>query len=396
MANSTYSNPAAAIDAWCRALRVVETERWAQDQSAGRVLAEPLVADRDSPPSDVSSMDGYAVRRADWAAAPLPVSGECRIGRPQQNLPPGTAMRIVTGAVLPSGADAVMRQEDTTLVRGGVALTGAPVAAGTYIRRRGENLRRNDEMVPAGTIITPAVVSGLAAFGAVAPLVRRRVSVAIVVTGDELLPPESVPQPWQIRDSNGPFLQAIVSACPRVILGHVCHLPDDRARLTETIRRLLPEVDLLILTGGVSMGDSDHVPAAVEASGARTIFHRLPIRPGHPVLGAVGPEGQAILALPGNPLAVMTGVCRFGRAALDRMTAARRPMPPSIQIKPPDAKKLHLWWYRPVTLAPDGTAQLVPSMGSGDISSAARSDGFVEIPPEMSGAGPWPLYRWEL
>jgi molybdopterin molybdotransferase len=398
VADSVFSSPAAAIDAWCRALRLVETERVPLARCAGRVLAEPVLADRDSPPSDVSSMDGYAVRLADWAAAPLPLGGACRIGQPPQNLPPGTALRIVTGAAIPHGADAVVRQEDTTLANGCVALPNSPVAAGQYIRRQGENLRQRDEVVSAGTLITPAVVSALAAFGVAAPLVRRQVSAAVIVTGDEWLPPDHAPEPWQIRDSNGPYLQAILAACPRVALGHACHVPDDPALLTETIRRLLQAHDLLVLTGGVSLGDSDHVPAAVQAGGAKIIFHRLPIRPGHPILGAVGPEGQAVLALPGNPLSVMTGICRFGRAAVAHMTAAKNPAPPAVQISHPDSKTLKLWWYRPVTLAPDGTARLVATMGSGDIPSAARSDGFVEIPPESSGAGggPWPLYRWEL
>ncbi len=161
---------------------------------------------------------------------------------------------------------------------------------------------------------------------------------------------------------------------------------------------MLDACDAVVLTGGVSMGDYDHVPAAVEAVGGRTVFHKLALRPGKPMLGAVGPRGQAILGLPGNPVSVMVTVRRLGIAALRRLAGFAKVDPPlpMVSLQEASTKPLHLWWYRPVRLLADGKAELVHSMGSGDLVSAARSDGFIELPPHAQGEGPWPFYTWAL
>lgn len=396
MSTAELTTPAEAIRALCEAISPVSAEQVPWHDSVGRVLAEPVTADRDSPPCDVSAMDGYAVRLTDLATGELPISAEARIGRPALDLPPGSAIKIVTGAPVPPQAQAVVRREDTLEASGNVQFQKREAEIGQNIRRQGENLRQGDQVVSPNSLITPAVVGTLAAFGLASPQVYRKVRIGIITTGDELLPVDSAPEPWRIRDTNGPFLQSLLGACPRLQLTAPRQVQDNPARLSAALAELLDVCDAVILTGGVSMGDYDHVPAVIAATGARTLFHRLPVRPGHPILGAVGRRGQLVLGLPGNPLAVMTGMCRIGRAALAKLAGLKPQAVPSVKLLDHDGKLLHLWWYRPVTLDTCGAARLVSSRGSGDIPSAGRSDGFIELPPNASGTGPWPFFRWEI
>lgn len=394
-----FDSPSAAVKALVGDLLPVGTEQVPWDRSQGLVLAQAIVADRDSPPCDVSAMDGYAVRVDDLDRGTLPIAGTASIGRAAPPLPAGTALRVVTGAPVPPGAQVIVPREQTTEEPDRVRLRVGPdaIRAGQHIRRRGENLPAGGEVVPAGTVITAAVTSSLAAFGIVRPRVYRKVRVAILTSGDELMDVESRPEPWQIRDSNGPVLQALVSHCPRLELADCRRVPDSRQELEWQVRDLVNQCDALLLTGGVSMGDCDYVPAVVEASGARVIFHGLPIRPGKPLLAARGPQGQLILGLPGNPLSVLTCACRVAAPALARRSGLRQGLAtPLVTLAGDDERQMDLWWYRPVVLRADGGAWPVPSRGSADIVSAARSHGFIEIPPRSKGTGPWSFYRWEL
>jgi molybdopterin molybdotransferase len=155
--------------------------------------------------------------------------------------------------------------------------------------------------------------------------------------------------------------------------------------------------DAVLLTGGVSAGQYDFVPDVIAAIGGETIFHRLPLRPGAPVFGAVGPKGQAILGLPGNPVSVLVTARRLAWFALMRLAGFAEPRPrvPVVGLSNVDGKSLKDWWCRMVRLTGAGQAELVPTRGSGDVVSMGRSDGFVEVPPETTGAGPWPFYSWE-
>jgi molybdenum cofactor synthesis domain-containing protein len=253
-------------------------------------------------------------------------------------------------------------------------------------------------VVSAGRVIDPPLLAALAAFGLTRVAVRRRARVAAIITGNEVHDVETAVQPWQIRDSNGPALTALFAPLAWVEWLGCQHAPDDPATMIDQVRQVLPRVDALLLTGGVSMGDHDHVPAVLADAGCRTIFHRLPIRPGKPVLGAVGPQGQAVLGLPGNPVSVMITARRIAAAALRRRAGMAVLDEPTGVVTltnlPTKAISLHL--SLPVELVGDGQATLVTSRGSGDIVAAARSDGFVTLPPNASGAGPWPFYRWSM
>ncbi len=396
----TLREPQEAVDALVERLGPVTTERVALDRAVGRVLAEPVKADRDSPPRDVSSMDGYAVRLEDLRRPRLPLAGEIPIGSAPPAMVPGHAWRIVTGACVPAEAEAVVRREDTEESDDWIRLTIDPgqVPAAQFIRRQGENLRAGAELVAAGTAITPGVISALASFGTTNPLVYRRVIVGLLTTGDELVPPSEEPPPWKIRDANGPTLSSLFGSIPWLRLMPTDNAGDSLEALEASLRRLLGSCDAVLATGGVSMGNRDFVPAAVERVGGQTVFHKLRQRPGKPMLGAVGGAGQAVLGLPGNPVSVMVTARRYAYAVLRRLGGFSTTHPPTtvVALRDPDDERLDLWWHRPVRLTSDGEADLLPSRGSGDIAAAARSDGFVCLPPGQAGRGPWPYWSWRL
>jgi molybdopterin molybdotransferase len=369
-------------------------------EATGRVLAEPIVADRPSPACDVSAMDGYAVRRSDLSANPLPVAGESPIGHAPLQLPPGRCVRLFTGAAVPAEADAVIRREDVEESPDAIRLCipAAKVIDGQNIRRRGENAAAGAGVVAAGTLISPAVACALATFGVASPRVHRRVRVAIVTTGDELQPPDMQVTPWQVRNANGPALHAMLSAVPWLEVAAQRHVHDDAEAIRHAIAAALAAADAVVLTGGVSMGDHDLVPQAVMEAGGEVVFHKLPIRPGKPVLGAIGPQGQVIFGLPGNPVSVLVTARRFLVAALAQCAGLHRASEAdaTVTLTNPDDATLGLTWFRPVKRVNAEYAELLPTQGSGDVAAAARSDGFVEVPAGSRAVRPLQLYLWRI
>jgi molybdopterin molybdotransferase len=394
-----FATPDDALAALLFPLRTVVTEELPWQEAAGRVLARPITADRDSPPCDNSSMDGYAVRLADVRPEGVAVAGDAMIGRPPPTLPPGQALRIVTGAPLPAGADAVIRCEDVDQQSSMIVVRpGVELKVGQYIRRQGENVRQGESVVDAGRVIDTAVISAATTFGAARLCVYRRVRVGLLATGSELQRPESPVNSWQLRDSNGPALWAMLSGLPWLEPLPPRHVSDDPAAIRRALEQCLTDCDAVLLTGGVSMGQHDYVPDAIASTGAEILVRKLPIRPGHPLLGAVSHEGQPILGLPGNPVSVMVTARRFAAAVLQRLAGMIHAHSPAstVTVTNPDLAQSSLWWFRPVRLVSPGRVELLPSMGSGDIVAAANSDGFVEIPPQGHGAGPRLFWRWTI
>jgi molybdopterin molybdotransferase len=397
MTSFTFASPGEAIMAMTSRLDPVGVEHVALADAFGRVLAEPIVADRPSPACDVSAMDGYAVRVTDLDERELSVVGAVAIGQPPPEMPLRAALRIFTGGPVPAGCDAVIPREHVEEQPDSIGLPAdIRIMPGQHIRRRGENGEAGETIVEPGTPISVAVAGALAAGGVAEPCVHRRARLAAIVTGNEVHEVTADVGPWQLRDSNGPALTAMFARQPWVDWRGVEHAVDERDQLRATIATALHDCDALLLTGGVSMGDYDFVPAILAELGCDIIFHKLPIRPGKPVLGAVGPQGQAVFGLPGNPVSVMTTARRLALPALRCRAGFGQADPPaaSVMIDPPDDKQLALLWSRPVRLVGDGQAELIDTRGSGDIISAARSDGFVEIPANRAGPGPWPFFSW--
>jgi molybdopterin molybdotransferase len=392
-------------------LRVVEHERIEVSQATGRILARPILNFRDSPALDISAMDGYAFRyselenrlprtNSDQAQAGgdcFEVTGVAAAGARRLVLGPDTAIRIFTGGVVPQGADVVIPRERCREEsdRVWVTISLDQIPHGWNIRRQGENAKQDEVGLQAGCCIDGPRMSSIVSMNREAQIdVSRKVRVTIINTGDELMGMDSPIEPWQIRDSNGPLLESMLRACPWIEWNRVS-ARDDLSQIQTRLNEALDVSDAVLLTGGVSMGDTDHVPAAVRHCGAEVIFHRLAIRPGAPVLGAVGSEGQLIMGLPGNPVSVAVTFRRLGLELLDRMArrvSGRRKW--KIQVAGSDSKTLGLVWYRLVQIQADGTALLLANQGSGDIRSLGLSDGFIEVPPGSLSQGMFAFYDW--
>ncbi len=271
-------------------------------QAAGRILAAPLDATVDMPPADVSAMDGYVTCGDVEPGAVLPVVGTSAAGKPPDfEVPPGTAAKIMTGAVVPHGADRVLPIEQTDAGDATVTFHTAP-GPGDHIRRGGEVVRAGEALLDTGTQLTPGAVSLLASHGYATASVHRLPRVAVMTTGDEVIPPEQEPGPGQLRDSNTSFLLAAGG-----VLGLDFHslgiAPDDPGALRSRISAGL-ESDVLLLCGGVSMGEFDFVEDILAELGCETLFDRVAIQPGKPLVAALH-DGGWVFGLPGNPASVM-------------------------------------------------------------------------------------------
>lgn len=363
------------------------------DKAAGLVLRRHVRADRPSPAADVSAMDGYALRAADLSAGRLPVTGESLPGSQPRTLEPENAMRIFTGAGVPHGADVVIKREDVVEHDTSIDLPDdLGVPAGANIRRRGENMQAGDVVASPGEVLHEARIGALRAFGADDVFVSRDVRVGVITTGDEIV--TEAPNDWQLRDSNGAAIEAWVQRMPGCMLARRDHAPDRLDDLTDLVRRHLDDVDLLLMTGGVSVGDHDHVRDALEARGVAPLFHGVAQRPGKPALGAVA-DNVPVIALPGNPVSVLVGLRRLVAPVLARLTGTSGAGPDAVvRLHAVDGRTLGLTWFRLVRLEGPAHARLVDTKGSGDLASSASSDGFVEIAPGDTGEGPLPLYRW--
>lgn len=294
-------------------------------RACGRVLAEPITARSDLPPFDASAMDGYAVSTSDfgegstWA---LEVSGESRTGRAAPFFPKGTACRIFTGAEVPTGADAVVMQEDVERA-GNVATFRAKPKPGQHVRRAGEDLARGRIALEAGMRLGPYQLGLLAAVDLAAVRVSRQPRVGLLCTGDELRRPGSPPRPASIPESNSVVLAALAGNAGAVASVSEA-APDDAAATRDRIASLLESNDLVVTVGGVSVGDHDVVRPALEATGARLDFYKVAIKPGKPL--TLGRRGDTmILGLPGNPVSAQVTFTLFGLPLLRRMQGEQRP-----------------------------------------------------------------------
>jgi molybdopterin molybdotransferase len=378
-------------------LSVVPTEPIEGGKATGRILAEDLVAFRDSPSTDVSAMDGYAIRLQDLSARPLPVIGTATAGAPPQQLAPETAIRIFTGGSIPAGADIVIQREDCDELTDAVLVRRSVESyrLGQNIRFRGENARRADVVLHRGVEIQPVVLAGLATFSAPVEVpVHRRLRVAILNTGDELIPWGAPIEEWQIRDSNGPLLESMLARYRWAEFTRQ-RVADSFSEVSRAIESHLTNYDCILLTGGVSMGDTDFVPKAIESAGGKIVFHRIPIRPGKPLLGACTGRGQLIMGLPGNPQSVAVTFRRYALGLMQHMAGRHAKVDsPRVQVHCKDNKRLDLLWFRLVRFRDDGTVEVASNQGSGDLATLAQSDGFVEISPGEETRGYHPFFAW--
>ena len=372
---------------------VVEFEAIDTLHATGRVLARPQNSDLNVPPLDNTSMDGYAVRAAECASgeARFPVSQRIPAGSIPAQLAIATAARIFTGAPTPPGADAVVMQEMCAVEGDQVVIRHQP-KAGDWIRRVGEDIRAGSRILEAGVRLRPQD-AGLAASVGIAKLpVFRRLKVAVFFTGDELvMPGEPLPE-GAIYNSNRFTITGMLQqfGCEISDFGIV---PDSLASTRDTLRRAAAEHDLVITSGGVSVGEEDHVKPAVEAEG-RLQMWKIAIKPGKPLaFGRIGPEAQpgrpgsaAFIGLPGNPASVFVTLAILVRPFILRMQGVTRIEPIACSMRAdfdwekPDVRREFLR----VKLNAAGGLDLFANQGSGVLASAAWADGLADNPPKQA------------
>ncbi len=297
------------------------------EEAMGRVLAAPIAALHHVPPFDQSAMDGYALGAPEGAGTAWRVTARLAAGDVEGTpLGPGEAARIFTGAPVPAGTHSVVQQEKVVLDGDGIAVP-ASVAAGTNIRLMGEDVRAGATLLEAGQRLDARHVALAVAAGHGALSVARRLRVVLASTGSELRQAGGGLGSGQVHDSNGPMLRAMLRA-PDVELAGIGILPDEPVLLRDALLRAAGEADLIVTSGGVSVGEEDHMVGAILAAGGTIEVVHLPIRPGKPV--KAGRLGSAvILALPGNPLAAYVNLWLVGRRVLDVLAGApARPLRP--------------------------------------------------------------------
>ncbi len=365
-------------------------------QSAGGRLAADILADRDNPPFDKALMDGFAVRAADLTAIPmtLPVAGEIPAGATAHELPPGHAIAIMTGAPLPPGADAVIPIEDIDGQWARADQSRITILRASFKSRniapRGSDCRAGETVLQKGVLLTPPAIAVAASVGAHHVDVFARPRAGILSTGNEIVPIDESPGPSQIRNSNTPMLASLLTSlgCDVVDLGIA---PDDPQVLRQTISAAIPDVDLLFITGGMSMGQHDHVPALLRELRVDLKITKLRIKPGKPFIFATLSTQQAagrepgrtalttsfIFGLPGNPVSGFVCTFRLASRLIARMTGAPMLEPclaaTLASVLPANGPRE---FYQPIHLQ-KGVATPLPWRGSADIFTLAGANSFL-------------------
>jgi len=367
------------------ARRVSGIDRLPLSDALGRVLAEAIVSDADVPPFDSSGMDGYAVRCADLTSAgvDLPIAQRIVAGSVGQPLAAGTVARIFTGAPVPAGADAVVMQEVCSHAgEGRVRIERLP-RVGENLRRAGEDIRAGDEILGAGRLIDAAAIGLAASIGRAILPVWRRLSAVVFSTGDELLQPGQTPFPGALFDANRPMLIALLRQLGCMVRDGGA-LPDDLAATRRALTRAAEEHDLILTSGGVSVGEEDHVRTALALDGELTLW-KVAIKPGKPLVH--GRIGQCdLIGLPGNPVSAYVTFQILARPFIRRCQGLAQVLPQ------PRAATAGFSWDKPcprheflrVRQEADGRLALFPRQGSGVLTSCAWADGLVENPPETT------------
>ncbi|MCC6488388.1 MAG: molybdopterin molybdotransferase MoeA [Candidatus Hydrogenedentes bacterium] len=366
------------------------------EEAAGLILAEPLRADRDYPPFPRATMDGYAVRLAD-AGKTLRVSGEVAAGHAwSSEFPPGTALEIMTGAPCPAGADVVIQKE--RVMRQGDTVTIPPeFQMGLNIAPAGSECPRDAEVVHAGDVFSPLALACAATFGHATVRAYRLPALAIITTGDELVPVEVEPGPAQIRNSNGSMLTAMLrSIGVRDIT--VAHALDTPTELEKLLQRTAA-ADILLLTGAVSEGKYDSVPDALQRCGATPVFHKVTQRPGKPLFFAKRGR-QLIFGLPGNPLSCHLGVHRYVTPAIWKMMGKKieRDQHCGVLGMGFSVKGPRTVFQLACAERVDDSWRVTPCLGRGsaDMYSAAHANALIRVAPGAGKMGEGIVVRFEF
>lgn len=366
------------------------TEYLSLERANGRTLAEILVADRDMPPFNRVTMDGIAIRSAEFNQGQriFRVENMYAAGKPQGQLSElaGAAAEIMTGAIIPNGADAVIKYEDIRLENGQAHVQLTEVFRGQNIHVQGEDARQGQELVPPGQNIGLAEIGVAASIGKSKLLVKKLPRVAIVSTGDEVIPVESQPHYYQIRQSNGYVLSSICHTYG--LMSDRWHLPDDEATIINHLQKLILDYDVILLSGGVSKGKLDFVPPALNRLGVKKVFHQVAQRPGKPFwFGRSTEKGTFVFAFPGNPVSITVCALVYFVPWLERTLCGKVQPRLKVSLEQSVAFKPDLDYFAPARIRLKEnvlSATVVPGHGSGDYPNLVGQHGFVHLPQGKS------------
>ncbi|WP_018716430.1 gephyrin-like molybdotransferase Glp [Arhodomonas aquaeolei] len=395
-----------ALAACTRTMPAMPVETVAVSDARGTVLAEDVASALMLPPFTQSAMDGYAVRAADLAAATerdpvrLPLAGEVaaavQAGTPR--LSPGQCMRIFTGGLVPEGADAIVRQEIVEAAGGEAVFTG-PVAAGNNVRARGEELPRGTPLLAAGERLSAARVAALAAAGIDRVAVRRAPRVRVLVTGDEVVPAGADLPAGAVPDANGPMLAGWLAE-RGVVDVVVRYVHDDAGAVREAMAEALETGDIVVSTGGVSVGEHDLVIPTARGLGVEEVFWRVRQKPGKPLFLGVNAAGVPLLGLPGNPAATLVGAAVYLRRMLDVAQGMSDPGPrwrPAVTAAELPGDSARACWVR-VSRGMDEAARVTVTpathQASHMLSNLCVADAIVHVPAGETAVPAGRIVQW--
>ncbi|MFT4175613.1 MAG: molybdopterin molybdotransferase MoeA [Luteolibacter sp.] len=386
-------------DALARLLAVVPVAREEVcriEGAAGRVLRREVKANRDFPAFDRVMMDGFALRAGDWEKGirEFQVAGSAPAGAPRMSFDDVAAGRhnplcveVMTGAPCPSGADAIVPVEEV-LRRGDgrVIFREAKVVAGEFIHRAGSDARKGSVLLEEGGVLGGRELGVAASCGAAELWVSALPKIAVLATGDELVAVDETPLPHQIRQSNAHAIGASLQRTGYPVRTSGV-LGDEVDASRDILTKILEEHDWVILTGAVSMGARDFVPALLDELGCKKLFHGVAQRPGKPAGCWIGPAGQIVMTLPGNPVSALTGLHVFVLPALAKSAELKESPRRLVVMEDRQVRLPGMTRHLPVRLRADGRAEPAPPGNSGDFIGLLSSDGCVTLPPRGEDSG---------
>ena len=396
---------AEATSAILAAVRPFETETVALADTVGRVLRQSVFAERDQPPFDRVMMDGIAVSYDEFAKGTrtFPIQARQDAGDQALSLDTGHCIEIMTGASLPQGADCIIPVERVTVNEHGAHVeANYDAAQRQFIHQRGSDHRKGTDLLKAGTRVSPMDVAIIASCGLAGVDVAKQPRVTVISTGNELVAAGEPIEDHQVRLSNGPAVIAMLDDHGFTGASHD-HLVDEPEQLKERIARHLANSEVLILSGGVSMGKADYVPQVLDELGVEVTFHKISQRPGKPMWFGTGPDGRAVFALPGNPVSTLVCCRQYVIPALRHASGMQASAPQFASLAQDVTFKPQLTNFLPVRLISNAAGQVlampVHTNTSGDFASLTGTDGYVELAleqTEFKTGTTVPLHRWRL
>jgi molybdopterin molybdotransferase len=367
------------------------------NEAAGRTLGEAITADRDGPPYDRVMMDGYALRAKDADAGEFVVTGKSVAGKPRATLgdEPGAAIEVMTGAIVPSGADAIVPYEWTSREGSRITLLESfAIEPDQFIHFQGSDYKNGDVLAGEGTVIGPVETTIAATCGCEMVKVCKTPRIAILSTGDELVPISGTPKAHQLRQSNASAIESALSLAG-FPAAYSSHLIDEAEMESERLATCISAHEITVISGGVSKGTRDWIPEALDNCAER-LFHGVAQSPGKP-FGVWTNGNRTIFALPGNPVSTIVGAIRWVIPFLQARVSGHWPSARTISISEGMENPGKMTRFQPARILDGNRAEAVRIRNSGDFANLVATDGFLEIPPhtgQIEPSPPLPYFPW--